>query len=576
MKKGIIIFILLAVIAAVAALLNRQTQETSRKADSRKVLFYQSAMHPWIKSDKPGNCTICGMKLSPVYEGEQSMGTNENLVLLGSNTITVLNVATEKAAVRPLSRRLTVAGTIDDNESTHRIISAYVDARVDKLWVNFLGAEVRAGEPMVSIYSPALLTAEQEYLTLLRRQNSGITGLPGEAHQELLAAAQGRLLRMGLSEAQIAGIQDKSPTNFQSEILAPISGTVVLKQIYEGQYVKEGEPLFEISDFSTMWFLFDAYERDLAFLRPGQKVIVRPAATPDKKFEGQITFINPNIDPMTRSSKVRVEIPNPLININGRQQRLLFHRSYAEADVQIEQPSALAVPREAVLQPGHSPRIYVEREPGAYEPRLVELGFVGDTHIEIRSGLSEGEKVVLQGNMLIDAQAQLSNVPHPAVHSHGSQTSINRDKTATALSTKEQSALNSFVQASSAISAALASDDFSAASAALPAYQESLRVVMEIFQGHPTIHEWHTLQEIELSNENIKRLRQAFSQQNAALNKIFKTIGAPTNGILYQCPMFPRPGKTAYWVQAAGPLRNPYWGAEMLECGTAIKPNEQP
>jgi Cu(I)/Ag(I) efflux system membrane fusion protein len=123
---------------------------------ARKVLYYQSAMHPWIKSDKPGRCTICGMELAPVYEGEKGFEAGEGIVTLSSNSIQVINVQSEPVQRRPLRRTFRFAGTIDDNDATHRFVSAYLDGRIDKLYVNFVGAEVVAGEPLATLYSPAL------------------------------------------------------------------------------------------------------------------------------------------------------------------------------------------------------------------------------------------------------------------------------------------------------------------------------------------------------------------------------------------------------------------------------------
>jgi hypothetical protein len=154
----------------------------------RKILYYQSAMHPWIKSDKPGNCTICGMKLVPVYEGEKGFEASADIVSLPTNSISVVNVQTELVGRRPLTHTLRVAGRIDDDDTRHRFVSAYVDGRIEKLFVNYVGAEVVEGQPLATFYSPQLLSAEREYLALLRmrRGNGAIPrlerGQSGRAH----------------------------------------------------------------------------------------------------------------------------------------------------------------------------------------------------------------------------------------------------------------------------------------------------------------------------------------------------------------------------------------------------------
>src|SRR5947208_13159469 len=143
---------------------------TEMPSGGRRILYYQSAMHPWIKSDKPGKCTICGMDLVPVYEGGEGFDLGEGLLTLSSNTLNVINVQTDEVRRQPLRHTLRVAGTIEDDDTRHRVLSAYVDGRIDKLFVNFVGAEVVAGQTLAAIYSPMLLNAEREYVLLAARK----------------------------------------------------------------------------------------------------------------------------------------------------------------------------------------------------------------------------------------------------------------------------------------------------------------------------------------------------------------------------------------------------------------------
>lgn len=156
------------------------THGASTTNTTRKIAYYQSSMHPWIKSDKPGRCTICGMALSPVYEGEKGFEAGEGVVSLSSNTIQVINVRTDEVKRRPLQRSLRFAGTIDDNDARHRIVSAYIDGRIDSLSVNYVGAEVVAGSPLAGFYSPMLLAAEREYVTLAKQHPPTTASPPPE------------------------------------------------------------------------------------------------------------------------------------------------------------------------------------------------------------------------------------------------------------------------------------------------------------------------------------------------------------------------------------------------------------
>lgn len=386
----------------------------------RKVLYYQSAMHPWVKSDKPGKCTVCGMDLVPVYEGQKGYELAAGTVSLGTNAIQAVHVQTVAARKLPLTRTLRVAGTIDDNDAKHRRLVAYVEGRIEKLNVNYVGAEVKEGEPLATFYSPMLLNAEREYTLLFRQSQAAHTYALTAEHKRLLAAAEQRLTRYGLAPAQIAKLPFKSETNHLSEILAPVSGTVVTRDVYEGQFVKEGDKLFELADFFTMWFQFDLYERDFAWVRVGQQVEITVPSVPGKKFTAAITFIDPNLNDMTRSARVRVELQNPLITVQGKARRELLHKTYAEAVVKLDTPEVLALPRSAVLHTGDRTVVYVDKGGGAYEQRRVKLGRAGDEHWEVLEGVKEGERIVTTGNLLIDGQAQLNSQagessPAPAV-----------------------------------------------------------------------------------------------------------------------------------------------------------------
>jgi Cu(I)/Ag(I) efflux system membrane fusion protein len=376
--------------------------------NGRKILYYQSPMHPWIKSDKPGNCTICGMKLMPVYEGEQGEKIADNIVHLSSNSVSVLNVQTTTVTEQPLKRTIRAAGIVEDDDTRHRILSAYVAGRIDELYVNYVGAEVTRGAPLAKFYSPDLLAAEREYVTLLPNKTSAHLIAP-EAHHPLLESAALRLKRLGLTDSQIAELAQKKPETQHSDIVAPMSGTIVSRFVYPGQYVTEGEKLFEIADYSKMWFQANVYERDLPWVRTGQVVRVTAPALPGRVFGGRVTFINPTIDEMTRSAIVRIELENPLVEIDGQKKRLLYHRLYADAFFEIETPPLLAIDRAAVINPGGKPIVYVELGGGGYEQRPVKLGRLGNDGWEVLEGLEKDDKVVTEGNLMIDSQAQLNH-----------------------------------------------------------------------------------------------------------------------------------------------------------------------
>lgn len=534
---------------------------TSGQPAGRKLIYYQSAMHPWIKSPKPGRCTICGMELTPVYEGDAGFDAagGGDVVPLTQTMIQVVKVQTAEAQVRPLTKTLTVAGMIDDNATRHRVLSAYIPGRVQKLYVNFMGAEVKEGQPLAEFYSPTLLQSEREYRTL--------TG-------ELRSATALRLLQMGLTSAQIDALPEKPGDKLTSQILSPIGGTVVAQSVYEGQYVQEGERLFEIADFSTMWFQFRAYEQDLPWIKPGLKVDITTPSHPGKTFTGNITFIDPNFDEATRSTKVRVELENPLVE--GR--RALLHRLYADGLVQLEAPEVLTVPRTAVIETGPEAVAYVDQGGGAYSRRVLKLGRRGDALVEVASGLSAGDKVVVNGNLLIDGQAEMNR-------SFAEPAATNAPAVALpALTDTQRKAVKDFLALADAITASLAADKLDEFNAQAAKSHAAMPVLMDAFMNedkawHPLLKGIEEAGHLEKAND-LKAARKTFHPFSTAAVALAQALRRGekefTSVKVFRCPMtksvFDGAPKTAEWLQLQPSIRNPYFGAEMLDCGAEVNP----
>ena len=533
----------------------------STKSMERKVLYYQSAMHPWIKSDKPGRCTICGMELTPVYEGETGLDVSGDMISLSAYSIRVLNVQTTEVKTQALTKTLTVADTIDDDDAKHRVLSAYIGGRIEKLNVNYVGAEVKAGEPLADFYSPMLLQAEREYRV---------------ANAELRETVTSRLRQMGLTDEQIKALPEKSAAQLTSQILAPINGTVTEKKIYAGQYVQEGEKLFEIADFATMWFQFRAYEQDLPWIRAGQTVDVSTPSLPGKVVVGLIKFIDPNLDEATRSTKVRVELENPLVD--GR--RLFSHRLYADGVVHLDAPEVLVIPRSGIIQTGPQAVAFVDEGGGGYARRVLNLGRRGDSLVEVISGVSPGEKVVVNSNLLIDGQAEMNR----SYASHALRTDDTNAAPALPMFTDSQrKAVKDFLALTDALTVSLSADDVKEFSAKTAKTHAATPTLLNAFGG---TNAWQALlQPIEKVGhlngaENLKAARKAFhpfSEATVALAQALRRVDKEFAGVkVFRCPMtkdaFPGAPNRADWLQLKPEIHNPWFGKEMLDCGSEVKP----
>ncbi|MFZ4767754.1 MAG: efflux RND transporter periplasmic adaptor subunit [Roseimicrobium sp.] len=352
----------------------------------------QCPMHPAVRGRPQDRCTLCGMNLvngalcGPVVS--RSAGP---LVLLSPESVRLTGVRTSEVRKGPLRRTLRIAGMIGEDDSRHGIISAPVEGRVDGLSMNHEGQTITQRQPLASIFSPTLLAAAKEYQSAL-----AVGGQP-------LEDAKRRLEHYGLVWEQIKTIPDRQPSDLYFGILSPRSGTIVKSFIVEGQSVKAGDKLFEVADFTKMWFHAMIPEQDVPFVKPGQIVQLRTASLPGVTLTSRIYNISPNFDDM--NAKIRVVLENP--------ERKLKNNLFAEGEVHIEVENTLTVSRSAVLWPGNTPRAYVEKGAGHYEARALKLGRIGDADYEVLEGLKEGERVVTSGNMLIDGQAQLLAAKEP-------------------------------------------------------------------------------------------------------------------------------------------------------------------
>ncbi len=363
--------------------------------------MYTCSMDPQVRQDHPGKCPICGMDLIPVGGNtakETSTEMDPNAIMLSDEAMALANIETQVVSTGNTTKEVRLFGKILPDERLEQVQSAYVDGRVEKLFINAVGDRVSKGQTLAVIYSPALYAAGQELVQAM--------SFPNEAQRKTLVdAAVEKLQLLQIDDAQIQAIMRSRKASPYVSIRANTSGTVVEKKVEQGDYVKQGQPVLKIANLSRVWAVFQAYESDLPFVKAGSTVRFTSEAMPGRTFTGKVSFIDPMLDEQSRTAGVRVVMPNPsgifkpqmIISGNATVTMNGYHND-------------VVVPKSAVLWTGKRSVVYVKDE-GYDQPtfmmREVMLGpSLPDAYV-ITDGLAEGEEIVTNGTFAVDASAQL-------------------------------------------------------------------------------------------------------------------------------------------------------------------------
>ena len=376
----------------------KATEKQSKTAQSGKEIW-TCAMHPQIRLDHPGKCPICGMDLI-LLQQNNGEPTDSDAVSFSKEAAELSHVATSVVSHHAPLKDVRMYGKVQADERLIQNQVAHISGRIEKLLVNFTGEPVRTGQTLAIIYSPELVTAQQELLEAAKSKTS---------QPEIYQAAREKLFQWKLSERQIAQIESSGRVKTNFEVYANTSGIVTAKRVNTGDYVSQGAVLFEVSNLSTVWVLFDAYESDLPFLKVGNALSFTLQAIPGTRFSGNIRFIDPVIDPVNRIAKVRVEIGNA----GGKLKPEMFATGVVRANLD-QFRDKLVIPRSAVLWTGKRSVVYVKQpnpKESLYKMREIELGpMLGNSYV-VESGLNEGEEIVTDGTFNVDAAAQLAGKP---------------------------------------------------------------------------------------------------------------------------------------------------------------------
>jgi Cu(I)/Ag(I) efflux system membrane fusion protein len=340
-----------------------------------------------------------GMDYVPVYADDALEGPQ---VKISPDRLQTLGVRSAPAAERTMRHTIRAVGTVEASERGLYTVSPKFEGWITTLFVNTTGATVRRGQPLFAVYSPELVTAQEEYRIAVEALKA-MAGASPEARAGMQAIVDGGLQRLrnwDIADADLADLKAGKEARRSLPVRARTDGVVIEMMARAGMRFMPGETLFQIADLSNVWIVASVFEQDLGYLRPGQKAAVSVTAYPGRTFSGQVTFVYPTVEPETRTARVRVELSN--------EAGLLKPDLYGTVDIEAgESVAAVAIPESAVLDSGTRQVVLIDLGGGTFEPREVELGARGDGYVEVVEGLAAGQRVVVDGNFLIDAESNL-------------------------------------------------------------------------------------------------------------------------------------------------------------------------
>lgn len=367
---------------------------------------YQCPMHPSVVEGAPGDCPICGMPLVLVGGSADDPAAEDDVIRIDPVQVQNTGVVSVPAEVRDMARSSRTVGILDFNTDGVTWINTKYEGWIETVHVAYVGQDVRRGEPLFDIYSPELVTTQEEYLRALEYRDSlRDSGRPGTLRQaeDLVRSTRDRLRNWDVDDAQIAVLESGRTVRRLLTVTSPADGIIaeILSDALEGMHVRPGMNLYKIADLSTVWVHADVYELDIPWIRAGQPAVVSFRNDPDARFQGRVLFLYPEVSRDTRTLKICVEVPNA----NGRLRPGMF------ADVTIQGgtvPGAVVVPRSAVIRTGERDVLFVDLGEGRFEPREVKLGIGGEgDDIQVLEGIAAGERVVTQTQFLLDSESRM-------------------------------------------------------------------------------------------------------------------------------------------------------------------------
>jgi Cu(I)/Ag(I) efflux system membrane fusion protein len=532
------------------------------------------------------------MELIPLVKSSTT-SVDPSAIHLSKEAAQLANVLTSVVSKQKPVKEVRLYGKAQADERLFQSQVAHVPGRIERLSVNFTGESVRKGQILAEIYSPELITAQQELLETVKTK---------QLQPELYEASKEKLRQWKLTDEQISKIENSGVVQNNFEVVSNTSGTVTARRVNTGDHVSQGTVLFDIADLSKVWIMFDAYESDLQFLHTGERLSFTLQALPGIDFSGNIIFIDPVIDPVTRVAKVRVETGNQ----SGKLKPEMFATGIVSTTLS-EYRENMVIPKTAVLWTGKRSIVYV-KEPGdepVFKLREIGLGpMLGESYV-VTDGLTEGEEIVTSGTFSVDAAAQLEGKPSmmnprggktssmPGMIMPGDTPGDSKSATDTSMAGMDMSGdkssempkklevnmdftmqLNTVFDQYVNLKNAFVQSDVKMANRAAQEVQKSLlKVDMKLLTGDAHM-KWMDLSgnldkqlRLIISSDKIEDQRMAFSEFSNQFYKTVKTFGLMGKTAYYQfCPMAFN-SKGAYWLSESKTIQNPYFGKKMIDCG---------
>ncbi len=374
--------------------------------EERKILFYRNPMNPSVTSPVPMKDPM-GMDYVPVYAGEAAGGAGGAIegyatVKVGPEALRLAGVQTAPAVREKISRSVRAVGIVLADERRVRRVQTKIEGWIEKLYVNFTGQLVAKGQPLMDVYSPDLVASQREYLLALEMQNRLKESPYSEEKEmsgELVRSSRQRLELFDVPQSAIAELEKTGKPRRTVTLNAPVSGYVTAKEVYQGTRVMPGMELFTVTDLSHVWIEADLYEYEARAVRVGQEATLVSAYDPGLRLKGRVAYVYPTLSADTRTLKVRFDFPNPGLRLKPQM--------YADVSLDLVSATGVVIPDSALIDTGLRQIVFVDLGGGSLEPREVTVGVRGDGKAQILSGVKEGERVAVRANFLLDSESRL-------------------------------------------------------------------------------------------------------------------------------------------------------------------------